>query len=75
VTRTLMKMLLHNPDNGITGNFMPHLRMFVLQARMPPPHEVIYSPQKGSLAWFKVMIENQSVIFARVGGGRSASGL
>src|SRR5580700_2208660 len=36
-----MKILLHNPDNGITGNFMPHLWMFLLQAKTPPPHEVI----------------------------------
>jgi hypothetical protein len=36
-----MKILLHNPDNGITGNFMPHLWMFLLQARTPPTHEVI----------------------------------
>jgi radical SAM superfamily enzyme YgiQ (UPF0313 family) len=36
-----MKILLHNPDNGITGNFMPHLWMFLLQARTPPQHEVI----------------------------------
>jgi radical SAM superfamily enzyme YgiQ (UPF0313 family) len=36
-----MKILLHNPDNGITANFMPHLWMFLLQARTPPPHEVI----------------------------------
>ena len=100
-----MKILLHNPDNGITGNFMPHLWMFLLHARTPPPHEVIqldqawtdsydpaatrratskivaapipykishliarlcfrgiYFPQKGSLAWIKVMIENRSVI-------------
>ncbi|HXF27195.1 MAG TPA: cobalamin-dependent protein, partial [Bryobacteraceae bacterium] len=36
-----MKILLHNPDNGITGNFMPHLWMFLLQARTPPGHEVM----------------------------------
>ena len=36
-----MKILLHNPDNGITGNFMPHLCIFLLQARTPPTHEVI----------------------------------
>jgi radical SAM superfamily enzyme YgiQ (UPF0313 family) len=36
-----MRILLHNPDNGITGNFMPHLWMFLLQARTPAPHEVI----------------------------------
>jgi hypothetical protein len=32
-----MKILLHNPDNGITGNFMPHLWMFLLQARTQSP--------------------------------------
>jgi radical SAM superfamily enzyme YgiQ (UPF0313 family) len=36
-----MRILLHNPDNGITGNFMPHLWIFLLQARTPAPHEVI----------------------------------
>lgn len=36
-----MKILLFNPDNGITGNFMPHLWMFLLQARTPPGHEVL----------------------------------
>jgi radical SAM superfamily enzyme YgiQ (UPF0313 family) len=36
-----MKILLHNPDNGISGNFMPHLWMFLLQARTPPQHQVL----------------------------------
>jgi hypothetical protein len=36
-----MKILLFNPDNGITQNFMPHLWMFLLQALTPPEHEVI----------------------------------
>jgi radical SAM superfamily enzyme YgiQ (UPF0313 family) len=36
-----MKILLYNPDNGITGNFMPHLWMFLLQARTPAQHEVV----------------------------------
>ncbi len=36
-----MKILLYNPDNGITGNYMPHLWMFVLQALTPPGHEVL----------------------------------
>ncbi|HWF47647.1 MAG TPA: cobalamin B12-binding domain-containing protein, partial [Bryobacteraceae bacterium] len=36
-----MKILLHNPDNGVTGNFMPHLWMFLLQAITPAGHEVI----------------------------------
>ncbi|HSE22916.1 MAG TPA: radical SAM protein [Pyrinomonadaceae bacterium] len=36
-----MKILLYNPDNGITRNFMPHLWMFLLQALTPPNHEVL----------------------------------
>src|SRR6266403_144318 len=36
-----MKILLYNPDNGVTRNFMPHLWMFLLQALTPPCHEVV----------------------------------
>lgn len=36
-----MKILLYNPDNGVTQNFMPHLWMFLLQALTPPGHEVM----------------------------------
>src|SRR5919202_184489 len=36
-----MKILLYNPDNGITRNFMPHLWMFLLKTLTPPGHEVI----------------------------------
>src|SRR5712671_6348954 len=36
-----MKILLYNPDNGVTRNFMPHLWMFLLQAITPAGHEVI----------------------------------
>ncbi|MEW6131348.1 MAG: radical SAM protein [Acidobacteriota bacterium] len=36
-----MKILLFNPDNGISRNFMPHLWMFLLQALTPPEHEVV----------------------------------
>lgn len=36
-----MKILLYNPDNGVTRNFMPHLWMFLLQALTPDEHEVI----------------------------------
>ena len=35
-----MKILLYNPDNGVTQNFMPHLWMFLLQALTPAGHEV-----------------------------------
>ncbi len=36
-----MKILLYNPDNGITRNFMPHLWMFLLQSLTPEEHEVL----------------------------------
>lgn len=36
-----MKILLYNPDNGVTRNFMPHLWMFLLQSLTPKEHEVI----------------------------------
>src|SRR5438309_10432833 len=35
-----MKILLYNPDNGVTRNFMPHLWMFLLQTLTPPEHQV-----------------------------------
>jgi radical SAM superfamily enzyme YgiQ (UPF0313 family) len=35
-----VKILLYNPDNGVTHNFMPHLWMFLLQALTPTGHEV-----------------------------------
>jgi hypothetical protein len=39
-----MRILLYNPDNGVTRNFMPHLWMFLLQSLTPPGHEVLPSP-------------------------------
>src|SRR5262245_46872170 len=35
-----MNILLYNPDNGVTRNFMPHLWMFLLQTLTPPGHTV-----------------------------------
>jgi radical SAM superfamily enzyme YgiQ (UPF0313 family) len=35
-----MKILLYNPDNEVTNNFMPHLWMFLLKSLTPPGHEV-----------------------------------
>jgi len=35
-----MNILLYNPDNGISRNFMPHLWMFLLQRLTPPGHKV-----------------------------------
>ncbi len=36
-----MKILLYNPDNGVTRNFMPHLWMFLLKSLTPTGHEVV----------------------------------
>ncbi len=36
-----MRILLYNPDNGVTRNFMPHLWMFLLEALTPSGHEVL----------------------------------
>lgn len=36
-----MRILLYNPDNGVTRNFMPHLWMFLLQALTPREHDVL----------------------------------
>src|SRR5438132_13533670 len=36
-----MNILLYNPDNGVTRNFMPHLWMFLLQSLTPSGHEVL----------------------------------
>jgi radical SAM superfamily enzyme YgiQ (UPF0313 family) len=35
-----MNILLYNPDNGVTNNFMPHLWMFLLKSLTPTPHQV-----------------------------------
>src|SRR6202166_2995458 len=39
--REVLKILLYNPDNGVTRNFMQHLWMFLLQSLTPPGHEVV----------------------------------
>src|SRR6202795_1966279 len=35
-----MNILLYNPDNEVTSNFMPHLWMFLLKSLTPAGHEV-----------------------------------
>lgn len=35
-----MNILLYNPDNEVTNNFMPHLWMFLLKSITPRGHEV-----------------------------------
>ena len=58
-----MKILLYNPDNGVTRNFMPHLWMFLLQSLTPPHHEV--SLIDGNA---RAMDEQELVAFAREQG-------
>src|SRR5579859_8292098 len=36
-----VNILLYNPDNEVTNNFMPHLWMFLLKSLTPPGHEVL----------------------------------
>src|SRR6202165_4649717 len=36
-----MRILLSNPENGVTRTFIPHLWMFLLQALTPTGHEVL----------------------------------
>src|SRR5260370_16160168 len=40
-TAISLKILLYNPDNGVTQNFMPHLWMFLLQSLTPAGNEVL----------------------------------
>src|ERR1051325_11453785 len=55
-----MRILLYNPDNGVTRNFMPHLWMFLLKSLTPPEHEVLLIDGNA-----KPMNEKQLVKFAR----------
>ena len=58
-----MKILLYNPDNGVTRNFMPHLWMFLLQSLTPPGHEVILVDGNA-----RAMTEDELVEFVRKEG-------
>ncbi len=55
-----MKILLYNPDNGVTRNFMPHLWMFLLKSLTPPEHEVILIDGNA-----KAMSRNELVQFCK----------
>src|ERR1041384_8660167 len=54
-----MRILLYNPDNGVTRNFMPHLWMFLLKSLTPSEHEVLLIDGNA-----KPMNEQQLVKFA-----------
>jgi radical SAM superfamily enzyme YgiQ (UPF0313 family) len=58
-----MKILLYNPDNGVTRNFMPHLWMFLLKSLTPPEHQVFLIDGNA-----RPMNEKQLVQFARTEG-------
>ena len=58
-----MKILLYNPDNGVTRNFMPHLWMFLLQALTPAGHEVLLIDGNA-----RAMTEEELVEFVRERG-------
>src|SRR5918911_553950 len=58
-----MKIVLYNPDNGVTRNFMPHLWMFLLQALTPSGHEVILIDGNA-----RAMTEEELVAYARSEG-------
>src|ERR1044072_403827 len=55
-----MRILLYNPDNGETRNFMPHLWMFLVKSLTRPEHEVLLSDGNA-----KPLNEKQLVAFAR----------
>src|ERR1044072_2476905 len=59
----LMRILLYNPDNGVTRNFMPHLWMFLLQSLTPPGHEVLLVDGNA-----RAMSDAELVAFARERG-------
>ena len=58
-----MRILLYNPDNGVTRNFMPHLWMFLLKSLTPPEHEVLLIDGNA-----KPMNQKQLVQFAQKEG-------
>jgi radical SAM superfamily enzyme YgiQ (UPF0313 family) len=58
-----MKILLYNPDNGVTRNFMPHLWMFLLQTLTPPGHEVLLIDGNA-----RAMTDEELVEYARAEG-------
>src|SRR5918992_2966586 len=58
-----MKILLYNPDNGATRNFMPHLWMFLLQTLTPSGHEVLLIDGNA-----RAMSDEELVEFARAQG-------
>jgi radical SAM superfamily enzyme YgiQ (UPF0313 family) len=66
-----MKILLYNPDNGVTRNFMPHLWMFLLQALTPPGNEVLLidgNAQPMDEEGIKRYVREQNIGLVGIGG-------
>jgi len=64
-----VRIVLYNPDNGVTRNFMPHdkplgFRVNILVSRLC--FRGIYFPMMGRFAWVKVVAQNRRTIFELV---------
>ena len=65
-----MNILLYNPDNQVTKNYMPHLWMFVLQAVTPPGHKVFLidgNAQPMTRADIKEFVRENDIQLAGIG--------
>jgi radical SAM superfamily enzyme YgiQ (UPF0313 family) len=65
-----LKILLYNPDNGVTRNFMPHLWMFLLQSLTPAGHEVVLidgNAQPMDEAGIAVYVREQKIDLVGIG--------
>ena len=66
-----MRILLYNPDNGVTRNFMPHLWMFLLQSLTPSGHEVLLidgNAQPMDEAGIARFVREQNIGLVGIGG-------
>ena len=66
-----MRILLYNPDNGVTRNFMPHLWMFLLQSLTPSGHEVLLidgNAQPMDEAGIARFVREQNIELVGIGG-------
>jgi radical SAM superfamily enzyme YgiQ (UPF0313 family) len=65
-----MNILLYNPDNGVTRNFMPHLWMFLLKSLTPDGHEVFLidgNAQPLTEAELAVFVRDNNIKLAGIG--------
>ena len=65
-----MRILLYNPDNGVTRNFMPHLWMFLLRSLTPSGHEVLLidgNAQPMNEAAIARFVREQNIGFVGIG--------